>query len=358
MTSDSDRAHAGTSTKAARLLVLDGWRAVSILFVLATHMLPLGPKSWSLNESSGLAGMALFFTLSGFLITTNLLRHPSVLNFVIRRGCRILPLAYVATIVYLLIQQKGAPFYVAHFLFLVNYDHAHMTPATGHFWSLCVEVHFYVFVALLVLAIGRKGLPALPLVALAVTALRVSSGVYANIMTHLRVDEILSGATLGLVWADKLGTLGRRMGAVLRAVPVWVWVVLLAVASHPASGGLQYARPYLATALVGHTLLNDRRSWRALRNRPMQYVAEISYALYVIHPLTMYGWLGSGGRLVKYTKRILSFGLTFGLAHLSTFHMERHVIAFGKWLTHRLEHRTGPASRSIGVRPELNETSK
>ena len=35
---------------AARLLVLDGWRAVSILLVLAAHMLPLGPKALMLNQ--------------------------------------------------------------------------------------------------------------------------------------------------------------------------------------------------------------------------------------------------------------------------------------------------------------------
>ncbi|MGB1648440.1 MAG: acyltransferase family protein [Cycloclasticus sp.] len=46
--------------------VLDGWRGLSILFVLATHLLPMGPKVLRLNETSGPIGMALFFTLSGF----------------------------------------------------------------------------------------------------------------------------------------------------------------------------------------------------------------------------------------------------------------------------------------------------
>lgn len=33
--------------------VLDGWRAISILLVLAAHFLPLGPKPWQLNIAAG-----------------------------------------------------------------------------------------------------------------------------------------------------------------------------------------------------------------------------------------------------------------------------------------------------------------
>ena len=38
-----------------RFLSLDGWRGLSILFVLAGHLLPLGPKSWQMNSSVALA---------------------------------------------------------------------------------------------------------------------------------------------------------------------------------------------------------------------------------------------------------------------------------------------------------------
>ena len=42
----------------AHLGVLDGWRGISILLVLAAHLLPLGPKAWRLNETAGPMGMA------------------------------------------------------------------------------------------------------------------------------------------------------------------------------------------------------------------------------------------------------------------------------------------------------------
>jgi peptidoglycan/LPS O-acetylase OafA/YrhL len=337
--------HAERETGAARLQVLDGWRAVSILFVLATHMLPLGPQRLQLNESAGLVGMALFFTLSGFLITSTLLKHSDVVAFAIRRFCRILPLAYVATVVYLLIQQCSWPYYVSHFLFLVNYDHAHMTEYTGHFWSLCVEVHFYLFVGLLIVVAPRRGLLFLPVFALAITALRIWAGQPVNIKTHFRVDEILSGATLALVWNDRLGSFGRAIARVLRLSPSLLLIALFAASCHPRSGPLLYARPYLASSLVGHTLLVDGVRWSWLRHRPLRYIAETSYALYVIHPLSMYGWLGSGSKVARYLKRPLCFAITFSLAHLSTFHMERHVIAWGKRLTHRLAH---PVVRPVG----------
>jgi hypothetical protein len=54
-----------TMNSAERLPVLDGLRAISILLVLATHMLPIGPKVLRLNETAGAMGMSLFFSLFG-----------------------------------------------------------------------------------------------------------------------------------------------------------------------------------------------------------------------------------------------------------------------------------------------------
>src|ERR1700728_347417 len=96
--------------------VLDGWRGLSILAVLAAHLLPLGPSVWGLNAAAGVLGMALFFCLSGFLITNFLLRHSSVVDFLIRRLCRILPLAWLALLVGLWLAHAGADMYLPNFL--------------------------------------------------------------------------------------------------------------------------------------------------------------------------------------------------------------------------------------------------
>ena len=81
--STSVAVEAPVARSAHRFAMLDGWRALSILLVLAAHLLPLGPKSLGLNDAVAPMGMALFFTLSGFLITRFLAaEHASVRSFV------------------------------------------------------------------------------------------------------------------------------------------------------------------------------------------------------------------------------------------------------------------------------------
>src|SRR5688572_19452949 len=79
---------------AQHLPVLDGWRGISILLVLAAHLLPVGPKVWQLNVATGVAGMVIFFVLSGFLITSILLSGSALPDFLARRFFRIVPLAW------------------------------------------------------------------------------------------------------------------------------------------------------------------------------------------------------------------------------------------------------------------------
>lgn len=315
-----------------RYPVLDGWRGISILCVLAAHMLPLGPKSWQLNFTAGVLGMCLFFTLSGFLITSTLIYHSSVRDFLIRRFCRILPLAWAFLLLALPLAAATPDAYVAHFLFYANLPPFWLTDLTGHFWSLCVEMHFYLCVALVVAALRQRGLLLLPALCLAVTAGRVWQGQTASIITYYRVDEILAGACLALVYERRLGDLLPRF---LGWVNSYLLLGLLLLACHPASGPANYLRPYLAVALVGSTLSwGETRLFRWLMTPTLTYIATVSYALYVIHPLTTYGWLGSGDGIVKYAKRPLSFLLTFGLAHISTFYYEKHWVAWGKrWIS-------------------------
>ena len=117
-------------------------------------------------------------------------------------------------------------------------------------------------------------------------------------------------------------------------------IALLALASHPSSGFVNYLRPYIAAALVGITLF-DPPAWIAavLRGRKLHYIATVSFALYVIHHLFMFTWLLEGDRWIRYLKRPLLFALTFALAHLSTFYYEQRWIEFGKRLSDKLTQR-------------------
>ena len=332
----------------ARIGVLDGWRAVSILLVLAAHMLPLGLPQWRLNSAAGPAGMSIFFTLSGFLITSGLLDRAAALPFLVRRIARIVPLAFVASTLVLVAQGAALHDHLSLWFFYWNYD---PTPDTiervSHFWSLCVEMQFYVMVAGIVAMLGRRGLVLLPFLGLLVTAIRIGQQQPINIMTHLRLDEILAGCTLALAVRGELGRGGERILAFLRRVPWPVVAIVFVVSCHLASGAFQYARPWLGASLVGITLVRSTwlNPWLCIR--PFRYVAEISYALYVIHPLTMYGWMGTGDFAVRYAKRAVSIALSFLLAHLSTFAFEKRCTEWGRRLAKRLEPREAPSAPRV-----------
>lgn len=87
---------------------------------------------------------------------------------------------------------------------------------------------------------------------------------------------------------------------------------------------------------MAHLLVSEKDMLQGfLRRKTLLYIAEISYALYVIHPITMLGWMGSGDTLVRYAKRIICFALTFSLAHLSSRTYEKFFIEVGKSLAER-----------------------
>lgn len=325
------RLHKGSS----RIPMLDGWRAISILAVLAGHWLPLGPARFQLNAAVAASGMAIFFTLSGFLIASILLREPSVRTFLIHRLFRIVPLAWLAVAILAFANRADAATVAANFLFYANLPPAHLMHGGQHLWSLCVEAQFYMAVALLVLLAGRRGLWILPGAALLVTALRIAADQPISIVTWHRVDEILAGATLALLFA-RLGE-GRDDLMLPNWLPLVLGAMLLASA-HPALPWLGYARPYIAASMVGVSIIAAPAWLRsALVSAPARYVAEISYALYVVHGMLSVTPLGGedGSTLRKYALRPLLAAATWLIAHVSTFHFERHWIALGKRLAAR-----------------------
>jgi peptidoglycan/LPS O-acetylase OafA/YrhL len=236
---------------ADRYQVLDGWRGLSILIVLFAHLLPLGPKTWQLNQTAGPLGMSLFFTLSGFLITNFLLKKQNVLDFLIRRLFRIVPLAWLYIVIVLFLAESDINHYLAHFFFYANWPPMQLTSVTSHLWSLCVEMQFYIGIAFLVLLLKGRGLLLIPVLCLIVTLYRAHDGVHVAINTWYRVDEILAGGVLALSFNDKLGEYPKKF---LGWINQWILIALLLLSCHPESGFMNYFRPYLAAMLVGSTL--------------------------------------------------------------------------------------------------------
>jgi peptidoglycan/LPS O-acetylase OafA/YrhL len=139
----------------------DGLRAISIVFVLLTHLgidsVIKGNKFLEKNYNlfSGSTGVMIFFTISGFLITSLLLKEKktngriNLKYFFIRRFLRLMPplLIFFLAVFILMFFNFLPSDYLAlliSFFYLYNFvPHIHYTGELGHTWSLGVEEQFY-----------------------------------------------------------------------------------------------------------------------------------------------------------------------------------------------------------------------
>lgn len=153
-----------------RRAYLDGWRGLAVLLVTIGHFAP-----FPTGKLAG-TGVELFFVLSGRLMADLLIeQHQALPTFFVRRMSRILPtlLIYVMTILILeaaialangepipLIGAAGAIGFFTNYLPSMQVDHLF-----EHCWSLAVEEHGYVTLALVAWLTGRRRRPALALVA-------------------------------------------------------------------------------------------------------------------------------------------------------------------------------------------------
>jgi len=138
---------------------LDGWRAVAIMMVILGHLMLTLQKGTLLHSILrltvfGSLGVKIFFVLSGFLITTLLIKEKikfsevNIKNFFIRRSLRIVPVLYLyIVVIYLINLVLHLNLQIIHFLGPIFYVSNFLIPTnawiTGHTWSLAVEEQFY-----------------------------------------------------------------------------------------------------------------------------------------------------------------------------------------------------------------------
>lgn len=158
-----------------RLLELDGIRGLAVFIVFLSHTSgrSQAATNWLEFHGVGLIGVYIFFVLSGFLLTTNLLYEKekygfiSLKNFYIRRFFRIAPLYYfVISMVFLrqfmtgevndsyLHIQNGFSGFLRHLLFIQG---------DSVFWTIPTEVAFYMilpFIVLYIFKFGRRAIEA------------------------------------------------------------------------------------------------------------------------------------------------------------------------------------------------------
>jgi len=279
---------------------LDGLRCLSILPVIWHHATPRPlPGIWG----KGPAGVDLFFCISGFLITTLLLREKARTGkvllgaFYIRRALRILPLYYAVLFSYLLfaLSLPAALPQRAHFLrtlplyasFTANWfaDFGVPHPILFSFaWSLCVEEQFYAFWPWLVRWFSPRSalLVMCALIAVDWYAERNAAGSYAGRIITSFAAPIGFGALLALALSERSGfealfrVLGKAWSAPLALAAVFA-LLLWPVAP------LLVFQAALAM-LVCTCVIVERHglSW-LLRARAVSYVGAVSYGLYLLN---------------------------------------------------------------------------
>lgn len=289
---------------------LDGLRFLSITMVIWHH----GPVWTGLRDSvsvlfaRGHTGVDFFFVLSGFLITTLLLREEaargrfSLRAFYWRRALRIIPIYFLVVSVagFYAIVLKGQTEQLAilpyYYLFLSNFltvpDIGFLDPT----WSLAVEEQYYlIWPALLLLLPRRWIVPVLlGLIALNVLgALGAFAGWPRLEGTYLRFK--LSGATYAPILMGSLVAvlLNRPAGfaafwriAGFRAAP-WLWfaaiVAVLAIPG-PLKGWPNLAlHSAMCLALASLVLREDNALAPVLRLPPIVRIGQISYGIYLYH---------------------------------------------------------------------------
>jgi len=334
---------------------LDGLRAFSVLLVLighvaATHGAPLWMDKPAIT-SLGNIGVRFFFLISGFLITTLLLREHArtgridLGQFYLRRAYRILPaaLTYIGVIwlAHLLgwidlslsvptrAQEDTAPLrHLLHALtFTANYNHDYNW-YYNHLWSLSVEEQFYLIwpFALVIAGLSRSLHVAVAAILLC-PLIRLAMHLWAD------VPEIAFNREFQAI-ADALamGCLAALMHARLSAMPR-----VKAFLTHPlaplAVGGLligaAYAsalvsRPFafvlgqvmsnLGIVIVLQHLVRSPQTWagRIANLKPVTLVGAMSYSLYLWQEPFLYFLVDSWE-----TRFPLNLLLSFGAAWLS-----------------------------------------
>ncbi|HEY1739213.1 MAG TPA: acyltransferase [Acidimicrobiia bacterium] len=291
-------------------------RAVAVSAVVVFH--GTGGEASNHLGRGGFLGVDVFFVLSGYLITTLLLRERiddgriQFREFWLRRARRLLPALVVMVAIAVIYEHAGAPqphgiraavlpvlFYVENWHLVAN-PHA---SSLSHTWSLAIEEQWYLLWPIVVsVALARRRRPA-PWMLVTLGALALASAlwtahvysphsVHAFYGTDTRGQDLVVGAFLAILlarWprlaATRPSVAIRAAGAVALAILVW------AFATWHQNGAYVYRGGFLLIALASAVLVfavtrsGGGRLRRALCARPVVAVGVVSYGVYLYNPL-------------------------------------------------------------------------
>jgi len=321
---------------------LDGIRCLAIVAVVWHH----APHPASLPiYGRGFLGVDLFFILSGFLITTKLLREKarhgriSLRRFWIGRILRLAPAYYgmlaALTVAYLLFRPgsadaarlfSGLPVYAFYLSNWIDPGAPNLAPT----WSLATEEQFYVIWPLVEAFVAPAGLLAAWIAGFAANQL-VNFGVIDNTLARIApglTDRDIMQATftpilLGVGLAHLLNRrLLHRAIAVTLAPSVIVvpllagaLLLLLGSAATDISGGIRLGIQMLGTALLASLVVHPSQPLvRALEWKPIRLVGQWSYGIYLYHMFCIAAAQAMAGKLGLPSQSVFLGGLCLSVA--------------------------------------------
>jgi peptidoglycan/LPS O-acetylase OafA/YrhL len=286
---------------------LDTFRAVAALLVIEEHYFG-GFLPWPFrNVAFAYGGVVFFFTLSGFLITTLLLRDQGgasskLRRFYLRRSFRIFPIYYATLLFGLAVSMPGyepakiaATFYMINFCDLICPGGINATEYAVHFWTLAVEEQFYIVWPLLIVCIPRAAVAVSVAATLYGLALAVapdgSLGVPRDLVVWMPISyaPALCGGAL-LAMAYHRGRLRAVYKVLTYLLPVSV--ALLPFMSDELMAHLlgpfgDYTVRQLFLVPIGCLLITravlDGAGSSSWGGRILPAVGKISYGIYVFH---------------------------------------------------------------------------
>jgi peptidoglycan/LPS O-acetylase OafA/YrhL len=315
--------------------VLDTLRAVGAIAVLTTHVTFWSGDytrhgAWGTLFARLDVGVALFFVLSGFLLSREFLVRaaagrpaPGVGRYFWKRFLRIAPVYVLTVVLALWFIDANAGLDAGDWIttLLLGNTFVEGLPPAGlsQMWSLAVEVTFYLVLPLLMLlAVGGRRLR--PWRVVAVLAAMVATSVWWHLDGAVRVGAETEGATqqwlpsyliwfaagIGLALVQVLHTAGRWPGLTQRVVavarqPGSCWAVaagLMLVAATPLAGPALLAAPTTAQSLTKNLLytgvgtlivlsgvfaVRDGAYSRAFGHRFARHLGWTSYGVFCLH---------------------------------------------------------------------------
>lgn len=310
-----------------RIPSLDGLRAISIFLVVAGHWAELRYHSDVAGAFANL-GVRIFFIISGYLITSLLLKEHEktatigLREFYVRRAYRILPAAIVFMLPVFVIFRHELRWYhmIAAALYLANFDFGHPW-FLGHLWSLSVEEQFYFLWPGVLKRWFRHRVAILVGVVAFAPLYRVGCHFVG---LHGRADETFPAVADILAVGCLLAILAGRMP---RIRAHWAAFLVLPVMMVPIYVGMLrfHITPVLLFVLwpvmhgaIALLLLHvvERPYW-ILNWKPVAWLGKISYSLYLWQQLFVFGTHGRPWYFVFFA---------MGLASVSYYLVEQPVL--------------------------------